>query len=112
MGYRIDPDKDRVHIEEFRRAPIGHHSPGLQRVLNTLRFDATGRQVILVCRRPFAEWVLGEMPADRSRAVASGNRARLHEPGRGRMGGIPAPLAGAHGREHQPALALGEVSGC
>lgn len=65
MGYRIDPEKDRVHVEEFRRAPIARHSPGLQRVLNTLRFDATGRQLILVCRRPFAEWVLGEMPADR-----------------------------------------------
>jgi hypothetical protein len=65
MGYRIDPDKDRVHAEEFRRAPIGRHSPGLQRVLNTLRFDATGRQLILVCRRPFTEWVLGEMPAER-----------------------------------------------
>ena len=66
MSYRIDPEKDRVHVEEFRRAPIGRHSPGLQRVLNSLRFDATGRQLILVCRRPFAEWVLGEMPADRS----------------------------------------------
>ena len=35
-------------------------------MLNALRFDATGRQLILVCRRPFAEWVLGEMSADRS----------------------------------------------
>jgi len=66
MAYRVDPDTDRVYIEEFRRNPIGHHSPGLQRVLNTLRYDPTGRQVILVCRIPFREWVLGEMPAARS----------------------------------------------
>ena len=66
MAYRIVPDKDRLFIEEFRSAPIGRHSPGLRRLLNTLRFDPSGRQVILVCKKPFAEWVLGEMPADRS----------------------------------------------
>jgi hypothetical protein len=65
MGYQIDPDADRVYIEEFRKAPAGKHSPGLQRVLNTMRFDPSGRQVILVCRKPFQEWVLGEMPAER-----------------------------------------------
>jgi hypothetical protein len=65
MAYRIDPDRDRVYIDEFRRKPVGHHSPGLQRVLNAMRYDASGRQVILVCLKPFAEWVLGEMPARR-----------------------------------------------
>jgi hypothetical protein len=66
MAYRIDPETDRMYIEEFRRKPIGLHSPGLQRVLNALRYDPSGRQVILVCRKPFQEWVLGEMPAVRS----------------------------------------------
>ena len=66
MAYRIDPETDRVYIEEFRQSPIGLHSPGLLRVLNTLRDDPSGKQVILVCRKPFAEWVLGEMPAHRS----------------------------------------------
>jgi hypothetical protein len=65
MGYRIDPDRDRAYIEEFRKEPVGRHSPGLQRILNTMRFDPAGRQVILVCRKPFAEWVIGEMPASR-----------------------------------------------
>jgi hypothetical protein len=69
MGYRINPDSDRIYIEEFRRNPIGHHSPGLQRVLNTLRHDRSGRQVILVCRKPFQEWVLGEMPRERDRPL-------------------------------------------
>ena len=66
MGYHIDPERDRQYIEEFRRKPIGKHSPGLQRVLNAMRFDPSGKQVILVVRKPFAEWVLGEMPAKRS----------------------------------------------
>jgi len=66
MGYKIDPETDRIYVEEFRQTPIGPHSPGLQRILNTMRFDPSGKQVILVCRRPFAEWVLGEMPAKRS----------------------------------------------
>ena len=70
MAYRIDPDADRVYVEEFRQAPIGRHSPGLQRVLNTLRYDPSGRQVILICRKPFAEWVIGEMPAARAEPLA------------------------------------------
>lgn len=65
MGYRIDPQTDRVFVEEFRRCPIGRHSPGLRRVLNAMRYDPSGKQVILVCRKPFREWVLGEMPASR-----------------------------------------------
>jgi hypothetical protein len=66
MAYRIDPEADRIYVEEFRRAPIGRHSPGLRRVLNTLRFDPSGKQIILLCRKPFQEWVLGEMPALRA----------------------------------------------
>jgi hypothetical protein len=69
MSYRIDPNVDRVFVEEFRRCPIGRHSPGLRRVLNALRFDPTGRQVVLVCKKPFREWVLGEMPARRSEPI-------------------------------------------
>ena len=56
-------------LEEFRRKPIGTHSPGLQRLLNLLRHEPTGWQTILVCRRPFAEWVLGRMPPDRTDPV-------------------------------------------
>lgn len=66
MPYKIDPAVDRQYIEEFRKNPIGAHSPGLQRVLNTMRTDKSGRQVILVVLKPFEKWVLGEMPADRA----------------------------------------------
>lgn len=70
MVYKIDPDADRAYIEEFRRKPIGAHSPGLQRLLNIMRHDPSWRQVVLVCRKPFEEWVLGMMPADRSQPIA------------------------------------------
>ena len=66
MVYKIQPQADRQYIEEFRQKPIGVHSPGLQRLLNILRHDPSGWQVILVCRRPFAEWVLGRMPPNRA----------------------------------------------
>ena len=69
MPYRINPETDRGYIDEFRRKPVGHHSPGLQRVLNALRYDPSGRQVILVCRKPFAEWVLGVMPERRDQPL-------------------------------------------
>ena len=36
MVYKIDADEDRKYVEEFRRLPIGEHSPGLQRVLEGL----------------------------------------------------------------------------
>lgn len=70
MVYKIDPDQDRQYVEEFRRQPIGPHSPGLTRLLNLMRVDPTGNQVILVCRRPFEEWVLGNMPPRRSDPIA------------------------------------------
>ena len=65
MVYKIDPHADRQYIEEFRRCPIGRHSPGLQRMLHIMRQDPSGGQVILFCRKPFQEWVLATMPPDR-----------------------------------------------
>jgi hypothetical protein len=65
MVYKIDAERDRQYIEEFRKTPIGAHSPGLQRLLNTMRHDPSGYQLVLICRKPFAEWVLGTMPPNR-----------------------------------------------
>jgi hypothetical protein len=70
MVYKVDAAQDRQYIEEFRKTPIGVHSPGLMRLLTTMRFDPSGRQVILVCRKPFAEWVIAEMPPSRSDPIA------------------------------------------
>ena len=66
MVYKIDPEHDRQYIEEFRRKPIGAHSPGLMRLLTVMRQDPSGFQTILVCRKPFAEWVLATMPPGRA----------------------------------------------
>lgn len=66
MTYRIDPVRDRPLADEFRRTPIGHHSPDLMRILNVLRYDPSGRQTVLITRVPFAEWILGTLPARRS----------------------------------------------
>jgi len=65
MVYKIDAEHDRQYIGEFRERPIGAHSPGLQRVLNIIRNDPSGYQIVLICRKPFAEWVLGTMPPNR-----------------------------------------------
>ncbi len=66
MTYKIDPVKDRQYVEEFRQKPIGAHSPNLMRILTIMRCDPSGHQVILICRKPFAEWVLATMPPSRS----------------------------------------------
>jgi len=66
MPYHIDPARDRVYIVEFRRNVIGHHSPGLQRLLNALRRSADGRQVVILNTIPFRRWVLAWLPADRA----------------------------------------------
>ena len=73
MVYKLDPASERQFIEEFRKQPIGAHSPGLMRVLNIVRNDPSGEQIILVCRKPFAEWVLGIMPPDRSDPIVLEN---------------------------------------
>lgn len=70
MVYKINANEDRKYIEEFRRQPIGAHSPGLQRVLNIMRMDRGGDQYILVCRKRFAEYVIGVMPPDRREPIA------------------------------------------
>lgn len=70
MVYKIDPATDRQFIEEFRQKPIGGHSPGLMRLLTIMRQDPSGNQTILVCRKPFAEWVIANMPPKRTDPIA------------------------------------------
>jgi hypothetical protein len=69
MAYRIDPEEDRVYIEEFRRNPLGHHSPGLQRVLNTLRRSSDGRQLTIVTTGPSGRWVIAWLPKHRPEPI-------------------------------------------
>ena len=93
MVYKIDAQRDRQYIEEFRAQPIGAHSPGLQRLLNVMRNDTTGYQIVLICRKPFAEWVLG---TNRSKSAPSAT-------------GRKAPATKAHSRATLPHLCAGET---
>ena len=69
MAYRIDPRRDRDVVGEFRQKPIGHHSPNLQRVLTALRSGPLAGKYVLVCTRPFREWVLARHPGERGRPI-------------------------------------------
>ncbi|MBM3613501.1 MAG: hypothetical protein FJX19_11165 [Alphaproteobacteria bacterium] len=69
MVYRIDPERDRVHVEEMRANPIAPHSPGLQRVLNIMRLYRGGAQYILIARREFHDYVIGRMPELRDEPI-------------------------------------------
>lgn len=68
MPYAITED-DRPYVAEFRRRPIGRHSPGLSRVLTSLRHNPSGRQLVLLTIVPFRAWVIAILPADRSGAI-------------------------------------------
>jgi hypothetical protein len=69
MTYKIDPRRDREVVDEFRQNPIGHHSPNLQRVLNTLRGGPLKGKYLLVCTRPHREWVLARHPGARGEPI-------------------------------------------
>lgn len=66
--YEIDPTKTHL-IAEFRRTPIGRHSPELQYLLNRLRWTPLNKRYVLICRRPKKEWVLGLLPGERGKPV-------------------------------------------
>ena len=70
MVYKIDPVKDLPLAEEFRKTPIGRHSPDLMRVLNLLRYDPSGYQTVLITLVPLREWTLGVMSPDRRNPIA------------------------------------------
>lgn len=67
MAYKIDPKVDREWVDEFRKRPIGPHSPQLQRVLNTLRGGALAGRYVLICTKPYREWVLAQHPGRRGK---------------------------------------------
>lgn len=69
MVYKIDPSADWPFVEEFRRTPIGHHSPNLMRLLNLLRFNPSGSQTVLVAQKPLVSWVLGQIPPGRVKPI-------------------------------------------
>ena len=55
-------DPDGTLAAEFRRTPVGHHSPTLQRVLLKLVGAEHESAYVLICRVPHRQWVLARMP--------------------------------------------------
>ncbi len=58
--YEIDPDRKDL-VEEFRKTPVGHHSPELQKVMNRLRAERFPGKHVLICTRPYQEWRLARL---------------------------------------------------
>lgn len=70
--YRIR-NEDLEFAEEFRRKPIGHHSPGLQRVLTRFRGAPLKDKHVLLCVKPHKEWMLAQLSG------VQGKPIRLHK---------------------------------
>jgi hypothetical protein len=67
--YRIDPIADLPHAREFMAAPVGLHSPGLQRVLNVLRGEPLAGKYVLVEITPHQRWQLAQLSGVRGRPL-------------------------------------------
>ena len=61
--FAIDPRRTDLALE-FRQRPFGPHSPELQAVLNVLRSARHCQDLVLICTRPHAEWMLAEKQPD------------------------------------------------
>jgi hypothetical protein len=56
---------DPALADEFRRQPIGHHSPALERLLDRLRAGGTRGKYCLVCIVPHRHWQLARLSGER-----------------------------------------------
>lgn len=66
--YEIDPSRlDLAH--EFRRRPLGHHSPELQAVLDRMRSAPIEGKHCLIVETPRARWLLARMTGNPLRPV-------------------------------------------
>lgn len=67
--YRIIPDRDIAYAKEFLSNPVGHHSAGLQRILNVFRGEPLEGKYVLVCVKPHEEWQLAVLSGKRGGPV-------------------------------------------
>jgi hypothetical protein len=67
--YRIDPIGDLPFAREFMAAPVGLHSPGLQRVLNVLRGEPLAGKYVLIEITPHQQWQLAQLTGQRGQPV-------------------------------------------
>jgi hypothetical protein len=63
--YQIDKVKDLPFAAEFMATPIGHHSPGLQRVLHKFRGEPAAGKCVLVTIAPHQRWQLARLGGTR-----------------------------------------------
>ena len=60
---------DRRVIEEFRKNPVGHHSPQLQQVLNRFRGAGMADKYCLVTLKPHKKWQLAQTTGERGKPL-------------------------------------------
>ena len=53
--------EERTLVEEFRRKPVGQHSPQLQQLINRLRGEPLERKYVVLCTEPHKTWVLAQL---------------------------------------------------
>jgi len=68
--YKIHKVNDLPYAAEFMRAPVGHQSPGLQRVLHAMRGEPLAGKYVLVVTKPHVEWQLAQLSGERGRPLA------------------------------------------
>lgn len=67
--YRVDPVADLPFAAEFKRNPVGHQSPGLQRVLHVFRGEPLKGKYVLVTTKPHREWQLARLSGVRGQPL-------------------------------------------
>jgi hypothetical protein len=67
--YKIDPERDFAFAMEFLDHPVGHHSAGLQRILNVFRGEPLAGKYVLICTKPYQEWQLARLTGERGKPV-------------------------------------------
>ena len=68
--YKIDPERDFPFAVEFLDRPVGHHSAGLQRLLNLFRGPPLAGKYVLICTKPHREWQLARLSGRRGQPVS------------------------------------------
>ena len=72
--YHVDPERDLIYAMEFMRVPVGHQSPGLQRVLHVFRGEPLAGKYVLVCTKPHKEWQLARLSGKRGKPPTLENK--------------------------------------
>jgi len=68
MPYKVTADDIGI-VDEFMENPVGHHSPHLQKVLNTFRGVPMADKYCLVCIKPHEKWQLAKTTGVRGKPL-------------------------------------------